>query len=119
MGRGLNAETKPRREAHRPEKAQLVFFKAPLGQPDGANHTGIEVGEATDMVDYGRSQRLGCCKRVCGPQGVEQQAVDGEVPALYILFGECGVANFIGMAAVGVHAIGPECRHLRGVLGTS
>jgi len=41
-------------------------------------------------------------------QGVEQEAIDGEVAALDVFFGAQGVAHRIGMAAVGVSGVGAE-----------
>ena len=39
---------------------------------------------------------------------VEEEAVDGEVAAFYVFFGAEGVADGVGMAAVGVGAVGAE-----------
>ena len=41
-------------------------------------------------------------------QRIEQQAVDGEVAALHVFFGVLRVAHLIGMAAIGVRAVGAE-----------
>ena len=40
--------------------------------------------------------------------GVEEEAVDGEVAALDVFFGAEGVADLVGVAAVGVGSVGAE-----------
>ncbi len=52
------------RKAHRAQQAQLVFFKAPVGIADGAQHARIEVGQAADIVDDGITQLRAPPKRV-------------------------------------------------------
>ena len=44
--------------------------------------------------------------------GIEQQAVDGEVAALDVFLGIGGVADLVGMAAIGVDAVAAERGHL-------
>src|SRR5581483_9236220 len=40
---------------------------------------------------------------------IEEQTVDREVAALHVLFRTEGIAHHIGMAAVGVSAVGTKC----------
>ena len=96
-------------EADGAEQAELVFVEAAMGIADGADDAGIEIGQAADVIeescaDGGRLQILD------GPKlcGIEQQAVDGEVAALDVFGGIGGVANLVGMAAVGVDAVAAE-----------
>ena len=101
----LDFEAEAGGEAHTTQHAQMVFFKAQLGAADGANDAGIEIRYAAYIVDDGRAEIAGAAQRV------EEQAVDGEVAALHVFLGSVGVANRIGMAAVGICAIGAEGRH--------
>ncbi len=120
---GFDLEAEAGGEAHGAQHAQMVLFKALLGLADGADDAGVEVGEAADIIDDGGAESFG--KRAgfsVGGQGSasegiaglalrqpdQQQAVDGEIAAADIFFGAGGVADGVGMAAIGVGAIGAE-----------
>ncbi len=112
----FDLEAEARGEADGAQQAQLVFFKAAIGLADGADDAGIEIGETADVVDHGRAQRRRSAKvslqRAACTQWIEEQAVDGEVAALDVFVGAERVADLVGMAAVGVGAVGAEGRNL-------
>ncbi len=97
-------------EANCAEKAELVFLKAPFGIADGANHACIEIGQTADMVDHSRTQVFAIAQRA--QQRIQQEPVDRKIPPLHVLFGAGRIADFVGMAAVGVDAVGAEGRDL-------
>src|SRR5579862_4263692 len=96
----LDRIAEPRGESHGANHAQLVFAEAIFGISDGANDSGAQILLAADEIeDFIR-------------EGVEHQAVDGEVAALYVFFGRASVLDAIGMAAVGVANVRAESCYL-------
>ena len=89
-------------EANGAGEAEVVFGKAEGGVADGAEDAGVEVGQAADVVEDGGGEGGG------GGQGVEKEAVDGEVAALDVFLGAEGVLDGVGAAAVRVCAVGAE-----------
>src|SRR5215469_646468 len=55
-------------KTHRAQQAQLVLGKSPMRVADGTNHAQLEVFASADEI-----------QNLCG-RGIEQKAVDGEVP---------------------------------------
>ena len=128
-GRRLNSEAEARGKANGTEQAKLIFLKPPHRIADGAQNAGVEIGQAADMIDDCVAQRLWIGADLLqrptptqwAAQGIEQEAVDGEVAALDVFGGVEGVADLVGMAAIGVRTVGAKGRdlHLRwgGLLG--
>jgi hypothetical protein len=83
-------------EAHGAEHTEFVFGETPGGLADGADDFGGEIGAAADEVE----DFAGIV--------AHEQAVDGEVAALDVLFGCLGIDDLVGMAAVGVADVGTE-----------
>ena len=101
---------KLKRAANRTARSRrkLVFFKAALRPPDGADQASVEISEAADVVDDRGAQVAACGSS----SRVQQQTVDGEVPPVHILCGARGIQHHIRMPPVGIHAVGPEGCHL-------
>ena len=93
----LDAVAEARGEAHGAQHAQLVFVEAALGIADGADDAGLEIVAAADVVED-----------AIAVQRIQQQAVDGEVAALDVLLRALWCSDLVGMAAVGVGAVGAE-----------
>lgn len=89
-------------EADGAEEAEGVLLEAVAGDADGAEDAGFEVSAAADEVDD-----------LTG-EGVFEEAVHGEVPALGVFLGG-GEDDGVGVAAVLIDAIGPESGDLDGV----
>ena len=94
-GGGFNGEVEGGGEADGAEEAKMVFLEAGCGLTNGADELGFEIGLAVDVVD----ERAGF--------GVVEEAVDGEVSALGVLFG-CRKGDGFGAAAIAVGAVGAE-----------
>ena len=110
-GRGglrFEHEAEPRREAHRAQQAKLVFFKAPAGFADGADDAGIEIRQPAHVIQKSCAHGETVVARVREPGRIKQQSVDGEVAALHVVARRRGVADLVGVAAIGVHAVGTE-----------
>ena len=92
---GVDREIESGGEADGAEHAEFVFAKPQAGVADGADDVGFEVFLAADVVDdlFG--------------DGVEEQAVDGEVAALGVVLGG-GERDAVGVAAVAVGGVGAE-----------
>ena len=82
-------EPQRRREPHGAQQPQLVLFHALPGVADRAQHAGLQVGHAADVVDH----RAG--------RGVLEQAVDREVPAAGVRLGRAE-PHRVRPAAVGI-----------------
>src|SRR5581483_919434 len=93
---GLDGVAEAGRKAHGAHHAQLVFGEAAVRRADGADDAGAQVGAPADIVQH----FLG--------NGIEQQAVDGEVAALHVFARIGGVGDFVGMPAVGIQAVAAE-----------
>lgn len=94
-GGGFDGEAEGGGEANGAEESEVVFLEAGGGFADSANELGIQVGLAIDVVD----ERAGF--------GIVEEAIDGEVPALGILFGG-GERDGLRAAAIAVRAVGAE-----------
>ncbi len=111
----------PKRAAKRTaaQQAQLVFFKAPPRLADGANHPGIEVRQAADVIQHRRfadvPPRLSRVVRIA-----RAPAASGSSSSpLIVKSRRCTsssaiwrVAHRVGMPPVGIRPIRPERRHL-------
>jgi hypothetical protein len=95
-GCGFDGVVEARGEADGAEHAEFVFGEAPGGLADGADDSGGEIGASADEVE-----------NFAGVVAHEE-AVDGEIAALDILFGSLGIDDLIGMAAIGIADIGAE-----------
>jgi len=106
---GFNDEAEAGGKADRTEEAKLVFFEALFGVADGTDDAGFEVVEATDVVEDCGAEFVGVrrefVERCAFAQWVEEEAVDGEVATLDVFGGSLCVADFVGVAAVGVDAV--------------
>ena len=85
------------------QHAELVFGKAAAGVANGADDAVSEVLTPADEV-----VQLAVCGVGMGTQGIEQEAVDGEVAALDVHLRAFGVEDALRMAAVEVGSIGSE-----------
>ena len=104
VGGGVEGEAEACGEANGAEHAKVVFFEAASGGADGAEDAGLEVGEAAYVVeDGGLESGVGV-----ELFRIEEEAVDGEVAALDVFLGRLAVADLVGVAAVGVCAVGAE-----------
>ena len=50
---GIDLEVEAGGEANGAEHSKMIFFKALGGLADGANETGVEVGQALDVINHG------------------------------------------------------------------
>ena len=73
-------------------------------------NAGIEIVEAADVIEKtGCAAAIGVARSNCARRGgIEQQAVDGEVAALHVFARGFGVADLVGVAAIGVDAVSAE-----------
>lgn len=94
-GGGFDGEAEGGGEADGAEEAEVVFLESGGGLANGADELGFEVGLAVDVVD----ERAGF--------GVVEEAVDGEIAALGILFWS-GIGDGFGAAAIAIGAVGAE-----------
>ena len=115
---------KPKRAAKRTARSMRRWSSSKRSSraADGADDAGFEVGDAADVVDESRfadgpwKVSFGSSESRPGKLWlsfgtilrIEQEAVDGEVAAPDVFFGADGVADGVGMAAVGVGAVGAE-----------
>src|SRR5580704_7256265 len=86
-------------KAHCSQHAQLVFAEALLRLSDGADDPSFQVLASGHKIQH------------FAARGIEQHAVDGEIPARYILLRVAAETNFVGMTAVRVSNIAAEGRH--------
>ncbi len=89
-----------RRKTHCAQHAELVFGETPFGLADGANDPGFQIFSSFDKVQH------------LVADGIEQQAIDGEIAALHVFARVATEANFVGMAAVAVAKVAAEGGHL-------
>ncbi len=114
---GVEGKAEAGGEADGAEEAELVFFEAAGGRADGAEDSGVEVGEAAYVVEEPSAECFAHGGRwpIGGKNGqdrrIKQKPVDGEVAALGVFLGACGVADFVRAAAVGVGAVGAKRGH--------
>lgn len=94
-GGGVDGEVEGGGEADGAEEAEVILLEAGGGIANGADDAGVEVGAAADVVDEAAGL------------GVEEEAVDGEVPAEGVLLGG-GEGDGLGAAAVAIGAVGAE-----------
>lgn len=95
-GFGFDGVVEACSKAHGAEHPEFVFSETARRFADRANDPGGEIGAAADEVeDFA---------------GVvaHEEAVDGEIAALDVLFGCFGVDDLIGMAAVGIAEVGTK-----------
>jgi hypothetical protein len=95
----LDREAEPRREAHGPEHAQVVFAEPLVGVADGADHAGPQVLAAADVVDDRVPRKF--------RQRVLEEAVDGEVAPPRVVLG-VGELDLAGPPAVFVAPLEAE-----------
>jgi hypothetical protein len=98
-GGGIKSEVETGREADGTEHAEMVLAEARFGIANGAEGFGLDVGLAADEVVELAGAIIG--------QGVEKEAIAGEVAALGVLLGG-GEVDGVRVAAVGVGAISAE-----------
>ena len=89
----LQIKREARSKTDTSQHAQLVFDKALPGVTDRAHQTEFQIFSATDEVQ----------DRII--DWVQHHAIDGEVPALHILFRAGGESHRIRMSAVGVDPV--------------
>src|SRR5207249_760448 len=85
-----------RRESHRAQHAQFIFSKTQLWLADRADDSSVQILSPTNKIEH------------FVLEGVQQQAVDGEIAALNVLAGILAEPYLIGMAAVGIADIRTE-----------
>ena len=73
---GLDGEVEHGGEAHRPQKAQLIFSEALRGISDRAQSAGLEVRAPADKVEHFSFDRI------------VEEAINGEIPASWRLLPE-------------------------------
>src|SRR3984957_19614515 len=79
--------------------AEFVFTETCLWVADGANDSGLQILASThEIEDFIRF-------------GIEQQRIDGEIPALDVILRRAGVVDPIRMAAIRVPNVRTESRH--------
>ena len=96
-----------RGKAHSTKHAQLIFSEALMRTADRAYHAALKVFSALNIVQH------------LGRIGIEQQPVDGEVPALYVQTCILCKLHLVGMAAVRVSAVTAESSDLNMVIVAS
>jgi hypothetical protein len=101
---GIDLEVETGGKTDSTQHAELIFGEAKARIADGADDAGGEVIAAVDEVDGGGG---GVAGSVVG-EGIEEQAIDGEVAAEDIFAGVGGEANGVGTAAIGVGAVVAE-----------
>src|SRR4030095_4077067 len=92
------AET--RRETPRAQHPPLVFRNSPASLADRANHARMQIILPAHEIQH------------FAPTVPQEQAVNREVPSLYVLFWRAGKRDAIGMAPVRIADVGAERRHL-------
>ena len=98
-GGGFEGEVETGGETHSTQHAEVVFAEAGFGVADGAEGLGLDINLAPDEVVELAGAIIG--------EGVEEEAVAGEVAAKGVLFGGREVDR-VGVAAVSVGAVGAE-----------
>src|ERR1700740_3537699 len=83
-------------KANRPQHAQLILCKSPLGVADGADYAGLQVGLAPNEIEN--------FSRVVS----HEQTVDGEIAARDIFFRLAGVDNLVRVTAIGIADVLPK-----------
>ena len=99
-GRRIDRVFEARGKADGAQHTQLIFAKAPFGIADGTNQLALEIFAAADEVEH-----------AVVVERVHEQAVDGEIAALYVFARIGAVGNLVRMAAIGVDAIIAEGRN--------
>lgn len=97
---GVDGEVKAGRETDGAKHAEMVFSEALTGIADGAKDPGVDIAPTSDeiMDDAHASGRF--ARR----QGIEEEAIAGEVAALGIFLG-ASEADSVGMSAIGICAV--------------
>src|ERR1041385_1895244 len=94
-------------KAHSPKHAEFVFTKTFFRIANRADNPGFEIFLPANIIqDFVR-------------QGIEQQAVDGEVTALYIFLRSFTEADFIRVTTIGIADIAAESSDLDGLVFTN
>src|SRR6185437_3317748 len=91
-------------EADGAKHTQLVFRKTKLGRADGADQAVFEIGLAANIIEH------------LDGDGIEQEAVDGEVAALNVEPRFRGILDAIRMATIRVGSIAAIGGNLDGVV---
>jgi len=109
-GGGFDGEAETGSKADRAKEAEVVFFETLFGSTNGADYAGIEIVEAANVIEQSCANggRLLIWRGIGEMSRVEQQAVDREVAALDVFCGSFGIADFVGVAAVGINTIVSE-----------
>ena len=103
----LDGVPEARRESHRAQHAQFIFSKTQLWLADRADDSSVQILSPTNKIEH------------FVLEGVQQQAVDGEIAALNVLAGILAEPYLIGMAAVGIADIRTEGCDLDGFSSVS
>ena len=98
-GAGLDLEAQPRRKADGTDQAQVVFLETLFRIANGANYPAQQV-----LTAPGKVQHL---VRI----GIQQQCIDGEIPAHGILPGIVFKVHGIGTAAIAIAGVAAERGH--------
>lgn len=106
----LDRKLQSRREPHRAQHAELVFFETLRGIADGAQKSCLQVISAAYKVQNAIFEAV--AGFIC--QRIQQQAVDGEVPAENVFARIGRKAHRIGAAAIAVHTVVAKGRNLGG-----
>src|SRR5271165_4147795 len=85
----------------------MVFAKAPLWIPDGADDAGLQISQAADMIHYSRK----ITKELRG----QQQCIDGEIPPQHVLARIGFKANSLRMPSVAVIQVATKRGHFHTV----
>ena len=96
---GFDLKLKSRRQADRPQHAQLVLAESSLGVADGAEDVILQVRMAPDVVD----QRVG--------ERIKKHPIDREIAAGRVELGRAEYDRF-GPPAVDISTVAPEGRNL-------
>src|SRR5580704_16563650 len=92
----LDRKPEPRRKTYCSHQSQLVFLKPPVRLADGPNHASLQVVLPADKIQY------------FAGLWPHEQAVDGEVPPLNIMFRRLDVDDLFWTPSIGIVAVGAK-----------
>ena len=113
--RGLDFEPKARREAHRPQHPQVIFFKALFRIADGSNDPRSQIGQAADVIHDLGIQGRPRIRWMTDADGSSSRPLIGEVAPQYILLRICFKRDALRMPAIRVRMIAAERRYLHAI----
>ena len=104
----LDREPEPRGKSHRPQHAQLVLRKPDRWFTDCPYQLRVEIAAAANEIQNAVFHPIACVEG----NRIEQQSIDGEVPAQYVLARVERELHCIRSAPIAVGAVMPEGRNL-------